>query len=77
MYRSVSEHMPKHMGPVRDQRCYAIYYRHNGKELKAVVGEPDPLEGEIVVAIFRTVRDSGPFLVCTPNRGVVRGHPER
>ncbi|TIR27204.1 MAG: hypothetical protein E5X07_28445 [Mesorhizobium sp.] len=35
----------------------------------------DPLEGQIVIAIFRTARENGPFLICTPDRGVIRGHP--
>jgi hypothetical protein len=62
-------------GDVSETRYYAIYYRHNGKELRARVGDPDPLTGESVVAIFRSSRERGPFFVCTPNRGVVRGDP--
>jgi hypothetical protein len=49
------------------------HYRHNGKELRARVGDPDSLER--VVAIFRSSLERGPFFVCTPNRGVVRGDP--
>ncbi|MCK1450093.1 hypothetical protein IVB36_04015 [Bradyrhizobium sp. 35] len=62
-------------GDVSDTRYYAIYYRHNGQELRARVGDPDPLTGEPVIAILRSSRDRGPFYVCTPNRGVVRGDP--
>jgi hypothetical protein len=43
--------------------------------LVAKVGEPEPLTGETVVAILRTDSDSGPFLICTKNRGVARGDP--
>lgn len=74
-YQATAKFMAANMGEISPQRYYAIYYRHNGKELKAVVGEMDPLEGQIVIAIFRTARENGPFLICTPDRGVIRGHP--
>jgi hypothetical protein len=74
-YQLIVRHLTKSMGPVREQRYYAIYYKHNGKEQIATVGEPEPLTKEMVIAILRTERDNGPFLICTPNRGVARGHP--
>ena len=39
--------------------------------MHATVGEIEPLGGETVVAIL----DSNTYLVCTPNRGVLRGMP--
>ena len=56
-------------------RYYEIRYRHNGRDVVARVGENDPLEHAPVIAIFRAAHRSGPFLICTPNRGVVRGDP--
>ena len=72
-YQAVKQFMETNIGPVLPTRYYAIYYEHNGTECRARVGEPDPVTGEIVVAMFRTERESGPFLIRTPNRGVIRG----
>jgi hypothetical protein len=55
-----------------DRRIYSLSYRHNGREWAATVGKPLPSLGEIVVAILETETC---FLVCTENRGVVRGQP--
>lgn len=58
-------------GPISRRRIFRIEYTHNGKSLDAEVGQPDPLDGETVVAILE-----GPsYLVCTYNRGVKRGMP--
>jgi len=71
------------------KRIFRLEYVHNGKEWEAEVGQPHPYghpttweyvpdysdakAGEWVVAILEC--DPGPFLVCTHNRGVVRGEP--
>lgn len=57
--------------PVSDRRIYEIHYRHNGDDLVATVGEPEPLTKEPVIVIL----ESNPFLICTPLRGVVRELP--
>lgn len=75
VYEAIKRFVQEQAGSLRDARYYAIYYRHNGKDMKARIGEPEPLTGETVIAIFRTDRDEGPFLICTENRGVVRGEP--
>ena len=62
-------------GRTTSARYYSIHYRHIGEEVTARVGEPDPLTGETVIAILRSDIVSGPFYVCTPNRGVSRGDP--
>jgi hypothetical protein len=67
--------MIENVGALDSRRFYSLTYWHNGKTLKATVGEPDPLEGNLVIAIFRTARSSGPYLICTPDRGVNRGDP--
>ncbi|MBZ5736926.1 hypothetical protein [Nocardioides mangrovi] len=56
---------------VTDRRIFQINYHHEGKPYVAEVGEPDPRTGETVLAIL----ESNAFLVCTRNRGVVRGEP--
>lgn len=56
---------------VADRRIFSITYRHEGKEYHAEVGQADMRVGEVVVAIL----ESTTYLVCTPNRGVVRGGP--
>jgi len=62
-------------GELADARYYAIFYEHNGNEVCARVGDPDPLTGEPVVAILRSSRESGPFYICAPSRGVACGSP--
>lgn len=56
------------------EALFKISYIHNGQRLVATVGEPDPLMGEIVLIILYD-EPPGPYLVCTENRGVVRGGP--
>ena len=56
---------------VSDRRIFSIAYQKHGKEYHVEVGKPDPRNEELVVAIF----ESTTYLVCTPNRGVLRGMP--
>jgi hypothetical protein len=58
-----------------DARYYEIRYRHNDQDLYARVGEPDPLNGETVLAIFKPKHAQSPFLVCTYIWGFVQGQP--
>tara|TARA_Y100001978_G_C23295311_1_gene246718 strand:- start:28 stop:441 length:414 start_codon:yes stop_codon:yes gene_type:complete len=58
--------------PVQDdQRIFSIAFTHNGNDYLAQVGEPEPITGEPVIAIL----SSNCYLICTPNRGVLRGMP--
>ena len=41
------------------------------KDYCVEVGKPDPRNGELVIAILESIT----YLVCTPNRGVLRGMP--
>ena len=58
-----------------------MLYRHEGKSYDVEVGKPDPRIGEVVIAILETVKTQEdtlpprPYLICTPNRGVMRGEP--
>ena len=57
--------------PVSERRIQSITFRDKQQTVQAEVGKTDPITGEIVMAIL----DSTAFLVCTPNRGVLRGIP--
>lgn len=54
-----------------NRRIFSVRYRHNGVEYLAQVGSLDYTEG-LVICIFETPQC---YLVCTPNRGVLRGYP--
>lgn len=56
---------------VSDKRIYSISYNHKGRNYIATVGEKEVREGEPVIAIL----ESNTYLICTPNRGVLRGMP--
>lgn len=59
-----------------DRHIRRIEYVHEGKRYTAEVGELEPRTHEEVIAILETAPKKGlPYLVCTPNRGVVRGEP--
>ncbi len=74
---------------VTEHRIFHLDYVHNSKEMEAEVGQShsyghpftwdyvpdydDPKAGEYVIAIYEN--EGGPFLVCTHNRGFVRGEP--
>ncbi|RUV13037.1 MULTISPECIES: hypothetical protein [unclassified Mesorhizobium] len=60
---------------VDPQRYYSISYTHNGRREVATVGEPHVINGEPVLLILKERRNGAPFLICTENRGVVRGGP--
>jgi allophanate hydrolase subunit 1 len=56
---------------ISERRIFRIEYWHNGKEHVAEVGAITNVNGEEVMVILK----SNAFLVCTPNRGVLRGEP--
>jgi hypothetical protein len=56
---------------VSDRRIFQINYQHNGRPYVAEVGLPDARTGETLLVIL----ESNAYLVCTENRGVVRGEP--
>lgn len=56
---------------VSDRRIFSITYQKQGKDYYVEVGKLDPRNGELVIAIL----DSVTYLICTPNRGVLRGIP--
>jgi len=52
-------------------KIFRIEYIHDGKEYSAEVGKQDPRTGELVIALL----ESATYLVCMPNRGIMRGEP--
>lgn len=56
---------------VSDRRIFSIVYHKHGEDYYVEVGKPDPRNKELVIAILESVT----YLVCTPNRGVLRGMP--
>jgi len=56
---------------ITDRRIFLIEYTHDGKYHKAVVGQINDTNNEEIVAIL----ESNAYLICTPNRGVLRGMP--
>ena len=56
---------------VSDRRIFSIAYQKRGEDYYVEVGKPDPRNGELVVAILESMI----YLICTPNRGVLRGMP--
>jgi hypothetical protein len=65
VYQSMKKSVEAKMGTVVSTRYYAVYYPHRGKDVRARVGDSDPLTGELVLAILRTERLSGDFYICT------------
>ena len=74
VYASIRAFMAKVAFRPNDRRIYQIAYRHNGKDYVATVGEEGP-ENEPVIAILETFNPGPLYMICSPNRGVVRGEP--
>jgi hypothetical protein len=58
-------------GSPSQRRIFRIKYHHEGKNYQAEVGKEHRRIGEEVIAIL----ESFVYLICSPNRGVVRGGP--
>lgn len=56
---------------IASRRIFQVTGTHEGKSILCEVGKVEPYGGETVVAIF----ESNAYLVCTANRGVMRGEP--
>ncbi|WP_128545181.1 hypothetical protein [Larkinella soli] len=72
VYSILRKNMVKKGYQPNDSRIYEIEFDDNGMRLTETVGKPSSSAGESVVAIF----NSGDlYLICTTNRGVLRGLP--
>ena len=56
---------------IYEDRIFAIKYKHEGKDYFATVGETENRTDDVVLAILKSTT----YLVCTKNRGGVRGNP--
>lgn len=71
VYQQIKEWNSKRVGrQISDRRIYSIGYNADGDRYNATVGESDERLKEVVIAIIET---SGFYLVCSDNRGVLRG----
>jgi hypothetical protein len=75
VYQAVVRFVADNVFPVSAERYYALDYYHNGRAMRAVVGRPDEQTGEIVIAILKAQHEGGPYMICTEQHGVARGHP--
>jgi hypothetical protein len=64
-----------HGEAIDDARIQSITFRDRGGTVRAEVGQLDPCEGKVVMAILRTSAEVKRYLICTANRGVFRGDP--
>jgi hypothetical protein len=70
-YEAIKKWNAEQLGfSVVDRKILSISYLANSEKYTSTVGEPEARSGEIVIAILET---SGPHLICTENRGVIRG----
>lgn len=74
VYAAIRETMTKVAFQPSDRRVYRVAYRHNGRDLVATVGERD-IDGETVIAILEAFNPGPIYMICTRDRGVVRGDP--
>ncbi|NML69981.1 hypothetical protein HHL23_09230 [Chryseobacterium sp. RP-3-3] len=72
LYSGVKKFMSSQGFNVEEQRYRSISYTHNGKERRESVGIKNSSINEEVLIIFKA---GAMFLVCTANRGVLRGVP--
>ena len=75
VYAGIKAFVEQECGPTLAHRYYSIHYPYKGKDISVKVGEYDQYEKELVIAIFRSASESGPFYICTANRGVAEGLP--
>lgn len=74
VYATIRATMAQEAFQPTDRRIYRVAYQHNGRDHVATVGERD-IDGETVIAILETYNPGPVYMICTPNRGVIRGDP--
>lgn len=72
LYQATKKFAAQTMGwAIGDRRIRSIAFVDQGKRVRASVGQREPCEGGLVIAIL----ESNTYLICTPDRGVLRGMP--
>lgn len=74
VYATIRTTMAREAFQPTERRVCRVVYQHNGRDLIATVGEKD-VDGETVIAILEAYNPGPIYMICTPNRGVVRGDP--
>lgn len=73
VYEATRQFSEEQLGrKTKPKRIERICFDHDGHTWEAVVGEQFTEINELVIAIFEMDQL---FIVCTPNRGVLRGEP--
>jgi hypothetical protein len=60
--------------PFTERQICSLHYHHDGQEYDADVGQPHPVNGEIIIAILYGTLPPR-YYVCTRTRGIFQGHP--
>ena len=71
VFQDIKKFLKKSGWDVTDRRIFSLTYLHGRKKYHSEVGKPDDRVNEEVIAIL----ESFIYLVCTHNRGVIRGEP--
>ena len=58
--------------PPQPQRIFKLWFRRDGADVEAEVGQPDPVGGHTVVAILDLGRGSPYLIHCTSGGGAAR-----
>jgi hypothetical protein len=75
VYEAIRTFSIKQMGAtLSPRRIYSVSGKHGGKAFTATVGKKFESLGEQVIAILLDTSRSC-YLICTPNRGALRGTP--
>jgi len=76
VWQGTRQWVEENRGKVTDKRIYSIRYYDGDDDTthEVSIGDPVPHVGEPAVAIYESeAKDM--HLICTPNRGVIRGMP--
>ncbi|MBA7709687.1 hypothetical protein ES703_118609 [subsurface metagenome] len=72
LYKAIKDFAKTSVGwNITNRRIFRISYQHDGRPHEAEVGKINDVNNEPVIAIL----ESNAYLVCTPNRGVLRDMP--
>lgn len=72
LYQAIKKFAAETKGwAIGERRIRSITFRDGGYIVQALVGRPEPSKGGIVIAIL----ESENYLVCTRDRGVLKGEP--
>jgi hypothetical protein len=79
MYQAIRKVLATSMGKdvkLSDRRVCSVSCNHGGRRIELKVGQLVPYDGgkEMVHAIFFEA-EKRMYMICTPNRGFVRGKP--